>query len=230
MITQDAFIEETRIGNWFLNTQTWKVHVLRRALNDLERMVPNLPRGGDVLDVGCGFGHAFDELYRRFSPRRIVGLDADPELERRAGRAAAACPADVRLEAANASRVPLADGSMDLVLCHQTFHHLVDQTSAMSEFLRVLKPGGYLLFAESTRRYIHSLPIRLLFRHPMDVQKTAPEYLSMIRGVGFDLPDERVSLPYLWWSRPDMGMLEWLGFPVPPNREETLVNAVARKP
>lgn len=230
MTTQDVFIEETRIGNWFLNTRTWKVHVLRRALNDLERLMPNLPRGGDVLDVGCGFGHAFEELHRRFAPRRIVGLDADPDLDKRAGRAAAACGCDVRLEAANASRMPLASGSMDLVLCHQTFHHLVDQTSAMSEFFRVLKPGGFLLFAESTRRYIHSLPIRLLFRHPMDVQKTAPEYLAMIRAAGFDLPDERVSLPYLWWSRPDLGMLEWLGVPVPRHREETLANAVARKP
>lgn len=230
MITQDAFIEETRIGNWFLNSHTWKVHVLRRALNDLERLMPDLPRGGDVLDVGCGFGHAFEEIHRRFRPRLIVGLDADPELQGRAGPAAAACGAPVRLEAASASHIPSPDGSFDLVLCHQTFHHLVDQPSAMAEFYRVLKPGGYLLFAESTRRYIHSLPIRLLFRHPMEVQKTAPQYLAMIRGTGFELPQARVSLPYLWWSRPDLGMLEWLGFSVPENREETLVNAVARKP
>jgi len=87
-----------------------------------------------------------------------------------------------------------------------------------------------LLFAESTKRYIHSLQIRLLFRHPMDVQKTAEEYIGIIRNAGFDLPDERISLPFLWWSRPDCGFLEWIGFPVPNKREETLVNAVAIKP
>lgn len=100
----------------------------------------------------------------------------------------------------------------------------------MQEFFRVLKPGGVLLFAESTRRYIHSLPIRLLFRHPMEIQKTAAEYLGLLRGAGFDLPDERISMPYLWWSRPDLGALEWFGFKVPQKREETLVNAVAIKP
>jgi ubiquinone/menaquinone biosynthesis C-methylase UbiE len=63
------------------------------------------------------------------------------------------------------------------VFCHQTFHHIVEQEAAMAEFFRVLKPGRVLLFAESTRRYIHSLPIRLLFRHPMEVQKTAEEYI-----------------------------------------------------
>lgn len=93
-----------------------------------------------------------------------------------------------------------------------------------------MKPGGLLLFAESTRRYIHSLPIRLLFRHPMEVQKTADEYISLIRATGFDLPPARISLPYLWWSRPDIGFLEWIGLPVPVQREETLVNAVAIKP
>jgi len=230
MTAKDAFVEETRIGNWFLNTHTWQEHVLRRALNDLQRMMPAVPRGGELLDVGCGFGHSFTELQQRFEPRRIVAVDADPDLEKRAGDRAAACVCDVGLYRANASRLPLADDRFDLVFCHQTFHHLVEQEAAMAEFFRVLKPGGVLLFAESTRRYIHSLPIRLFFRHPMEVQKTAPEYLAMIRNAGFELPDERVSLPYLWWSRPDMGMWEWLGFKVPHHREETLVNAVARKP
>ena len=230
MTTKDAFVEETRIGNWFLNTHTWQVHVLRRALNDLQRLMPPIPRGGEVLDVGCGFGHSFAELQQRFKPRRIVAVDADSELEKRVGDRAADCACDVDLYRANASRLPLADDRFDVVFCHQTFHHLVEQEAAMAEFFRVLKPGGTLLFAESTRRYIHSLPIRLFFRHPMEVQKTAPEYLTMIRSIGFELPDERVSLPYLWWSRPDMGMWEWLGFKVPHNREETLVNAVARKP
>jgi SAM-dependent methyltransferase len=124
----------------------------------------------------------------------------------------------------------LPDAEFDLVFCHQSFHHIVEQEAAMAEFFRVLKPGGLLLFAESTRRYIHSLPIRLLFRHPMEVQKTVEEYLAIIRNAGFDLPDERLSLPYLWWSRPDLGFLEWIGIPVPKNREETLLNAVARKP
>ena len=228
--TAFPFIAETRFGNWFLRSDTWKVHVLRRALNDLQRMMPAAARYPRILDVGCGFGHSFAELAARFAPDQIVGLDAAPELQQRAGAAARACACPVQLLFGNASHMDLPDASFDLVYCHQSYHHLVEQEAAMQEFFRVLRPGGVLLFAESTRRYIHSLPIRLLFRHPMEVQKTAAEYLALLRGAGFDLPDQRVSMPYLWWSRPDLGALEWLGFSVPQQREETLVNAVAIKP
>ncbi|WP_024304109.1 class I SAM-dependent methyltransferase [Pseudogulbenkiania sp. MAI-1] len=232
MSIASTFVEETRFGNWFLKSDTWKVHVLRRALNDLERIIPPGQRFARILDVGCGFGHSFDELARRFQPDEIVGLDADPALQRRAGATAERCASKVTLQFADAAAMPFADDSFDLVYCHQSFHHIVEQNAAMREFFRVLKPGGMLLFAESTRKYIHSWIIRLLFRHPMEVQKTAEGYIALIRDSGFELPDSRISLPYLWWSRSDIGFGEWIGLPVPAQgkREETLVNAVAIKP
>jgi ubiquinone/menaquinone biosynthesis C-methylase UbiE len=128
----------------------------------------------------------------------------------------------------------VADASVDLLFCHQTFHHLVEQEKALAEFYRVLKPGGYLLFAESTEAYIDTWVIRWLFRHPMHVQRSAAQYLEMIRQQGFEFTQRNVSYPYLWWSRSkDFGLLERFGLRRPKpfgEREETLVNVVARKP
>jgi ubiquinone/menaquinone biosynthesis C-methylase UbiE len=231
MNTSLRFVEETHLGNLFLRSNTWKVHVLRRALNDLQRLMDGLPSQYDtVMDVGCGYGFSFEELGKRFSPRTLIGLDADPNLMSRAGESAKQSSVPVELIAGFAEKIPLENNSVDLVLCHQTFHHVVEQEKALEEFFRVLKPGGVLLFAESTKRYIHSWMIRLFFRHPMEVQKTADEYKTMLRATGFELPDERISLPFLWWSRPDLGFLEWIGMPVPQEREETLFNAVVVKP
>ena len=144
-------------------------------------------------------------------------------------RTAGGAPAEV-VQASSAA-LPLPDASVDLLFCHQTFHHLVDQDAAIAEFFRVLKPGGMLLFAESTRRYIHSWIIRLLFRHPMEVQKTAPEYLALVRAAGFVVPDAQVSYPFLWWSREDLGLVERaLRIKPPAVREETLINLVATRP
>jgi ubiquinone/menaquinone biosynthesis C-methylase UbiE len=232
MSTTVAYVPETRFGKWFLRTQTWRVHVLERAIRDLLRLIPERRNSYPVVvDVGCGSGYSLSKLAQRFAPQQLIGVDIDPDMLRAAGEEAARARVAVRLVESSSTRIPLPDGSADLLFCHQTFHHLVEQEAALAEFLRVLKPGGVLLFAESTRRYIHSWMIRALFRHPMDVQRTAPEYLQMVRAAGFVVPDGSISYPYLWWSRGDLGILErWFGIKPPAAREETLLNLVAIKP
>ena len=226
------YVEETRFGKWFLRTETWRVHVLERAIADLVRLIPGRQASyGVVVDVGCGSGYSLPKLAQRFAPRELVGVDIDPKMLQAARAEADRAGIRPRLVEASSTRMPLEDGSVDLLFCHQTFHHLVEQEAALAEFLRVLKPGGVLLFAESTRRYIHSWIIRALFRHPMDVQRTAPEYLQMVRAAGFVVPESSISYPYLWWSREDLGILErWFGIQPKQDREETLLNLVAVKP
>jgi ubiquinone/menaquinone biosynthesis C-methylase UbiE len=230
-----TYVEETRIGFHFLRSHTWQHHVLRVAINDLKRLIGEpLPQGGSLLDAGCGQGKSFRLLHEAFQPTRVMGLDADPhsidlsraEAEREGIKA--------ELFTADCAQIPLPDASVDIVFCHQTFHHLVEQELALAEFWRVLKPGGLLLFAESTKAYIDTWVIRWFFRHPMEVQKTAEEYLEMLRRQGFTFGAENVSYPYLWWSRSkDFGLMERWGLRAPPppgQREETLVNAAAWKP
>lgn len=230
--TQPAYVPETAFGDWFLQTPTWDVHVLEVALRDLDRMIPGRRTSYPVVvDVGCGWGGSLRKLAARFAPERLLGFDVAPKMVEAARREVARRGLAAEVQRADAAALPLPDASVDLLFCHQTFHHLMDQDTAIAEFFRVLRPGGVLLFAESTRRYIHSWIIRLLFRHPMDVQKTAPEYLALVRAAGFVVPDAQVSYPFLWWSREDLGLAERLLRIRPPAvREETLINLVATKP
>jgi len=231
----DSYVEETRFGFWFLRTHTWQHHVLRVAINDLRRLFSSTPPSGAVLlDAGCGQGKSFSHLKQVFAPTRFLGVDADPHSLTLSSAEAQRQGIDVELIGSDCASLQLPDASVDLLFCHQTFHHLVEQEKALDEFYRVLKPGGYLLFAESTKAYIDTWVIRWLFRHPMQVQKSAGQYLDMLRGRGFEFGSQNVSYPYLWWSRSkDFGLLERFGLRRPApfgQREETLVNVVARKP
>ena len=230
-----TYVEETRIGFAFLRTHTWQHHVLRVAINDLRSLFGELPPDAPViLDAGCGQGKSFQYLYKVFNPAQILGVDADPLSLKLSGEEAERRRFNVELIGSDCAALKLPDASVDMVFCHQTFHHLVEQEKALAEFYRVLKPGGYLLFAESTEAYIDTWVIRWFFRHPMHVQKSAAQYLDMLRVQGFQFAAHNVSYPYLWWSRAkDFGLLERMKLVKPKpfgEREETLVNVVARKP
>ena len=98
----------------------------------------------------------------------------------------------------------------------------------MRELHRVLAPGGMLLLAESCEAFIKTWVVRLLFRHPRDVQKPAEGYLDLVRAAGFVFGDGDVRTSTPWWSLPDFGVTRRLGLVRrPPVATELLV--VARK-
>lgn len=225
------WVKESSFGGWFLSTDTWVHRVLAIAMDELETLLsPRQDRYPTVVDVGFGHGHSLLMLDERFSPDTIIGLDIDPESLERAADKVTDCASDVQLRLGDATSIDLPDASVDMVLCHQTLHHVVDHEAAVREFYRVLKPGGVLLMAESCRKFIHSLPVWLLFRHPNHVQKSDSEYVQLLNDCGFDTHPDRISTPYYWWSRADFGLLEKLGKKVPADKEETQVNVVAFRP
>jgi len=225
-----SWIRESAFGTWFLGTETWRRSVLKVAFDDLLTLLGTTrERFPAILDAGSGFGKALPLLDERFHPERIVALDVDPRMRVRASQEARRCRSTVHLEVGSLERIEQPDASFDLVFCHQTLHHIADQESALREFHRVLKKDGVLLLAESCKRFIDSLLIRILFRHPMEAQRTAGEYIELMRAAGFTIDPSRISTPNLWWSRPDVGALEWLGFEAPSDRGDTLLNLAAFK-
>lgn len=229
-IGTDNWVRETRIGTWFLGTEMWRRHVLPEAIVDLRVLLDDTVRTGRLLDIGCGQGHSFRFIGRLFRPDYLLGIDVDPELVERGKSLATRCSCPTEVRQGDATNLDLPDSSVDTIFCHQTFHHLADQEAAAAEFFRILVPGGRLLFAESCRSFIYSWRVRLFFRHPMHVQKTAQEYDALLRKTGFEFSARHVSTPYPSWSRPDFGILEALGRPIQQPRDAPLVCIVATKP
>jgi ubiquinone/menaquinone biosynthesis C-methylase UbiE len=126
----------------------------------LARAIEPLCDARFVIDIGGGTGGSRD----LWSPAtRYVCLDLDPQ--KLAGYAAKH-PGGLALQA-DATRLPLADGIVDAVVCTLVTHHLTDdQLDAMlADAARVLSPGrGRLILLDAVwapRR----LPGRLLWRY-----------------------------------------------------------------
>jgi ubiquinone/menaquinone biosynthesis C-methylase UbiE len=228
-VGRSLHVPESSFGAWFLRTDVWETYVLKIAIHDLRNLIKNRkPSYPVVVDLGCGSGRSFKWLSKLFAPDLLIGADIDADMLRVSAAESKMQNLNVKLIQGTSSNLAVADQSVDMLFCHQTFHHLVDQQRAIREFHRVLKPGGVLLFAESTRTFIHSWIIRLLFRHPMDVQKSASEYIKVIESAGFIIEPEAISYPFLWWSRTDLGLREsLLGIRPASKHEETLLNVVA---
>jgi arsenite methyltransferase len=109
------------------------------------RLVQALQVGpGDlVVDVACGLGTSACQLARE-AGCDVVGVDlAPPE---------AADDPHVRFVRGDAEALPLADASVDGVLCECAFCTFPDKPAAARELARVLRPGARLALSDLTAR------------------------------------------------------------------------------
>jgi ubiquinone/menaquinone biosynthesis C-methylase UbiE len=107
-----------------------------------------LRQGTDVLDLGTGFGVMAFEL-AKLVPIQMVGVDNDKAMLEAASAVAGELggwlPAgsSVTFQHGEATDLPFADASFDLVTSRLVFQHLADPSAAASEIERVLRPGGF---------------------------------------------------------------------------------------
>ncbi|WP_410643725.1 methyltransferase domain-containing protein [Amycolatopsis sp. lyj-346] len=97
--------------------------------------------GDVVVDVGCGSGRAVGELAARGV--RAIGVDADPAM---VDVAAARWPGG-EFHVADATALPLDDGSVTGYRADKVLHVLPDPALAVTEARRVLAPGGRAVLA-----------------------------------------------------------------------------------
>jgi ubiquinone/menaquinone biosynthesis C-methylase UbiE len=96
---------------------------------------------GDVLEVAPGPGYLAIEMARRRG-LRVTGLDISRTMVEIARSNAATAGVAVDFQHGDASVMPFADASFDLVVCQAAFKNFRQPVSALDEIHRVLRPRG----------------------------------------------------------------------------------------
>jgi SAM-dependent methyltransferase len=98
--------------------------------------------GGTYLDVGAGTGDDALALAERYSVR-VVGVDSSETMVEEALKRGLA-----ETQVADARALPFPDAAFDGCWADRVFQHLADPQRALSELVRVTKPGGRVVVAD----------------------------------------------------------------------------------
>ena len=100
----------------------------------------------NVLEVGSGRGGGAEYIKRYFSPKNMVGVDFS-------NKAISLCKRHYKVEGlsfvpGDAESLPFDEGTFDAVVNVESSHCYASMEKFLNQVKRVLKPGGYFLFAD----------------------------------------------------------------------------------
>lgn len=113
-----------------------------------------------LLDAGCGEGYYTAAVADRLPSSRLIALDISPEAVRECAKREQARAGRLFPLVAGVYRLPLADASVDGVISAFSPY-------AGEEFIRVLRPGGYLFRAIPDRRHLFAIK-EVLYDRPYE--------------------------------------------------------------
>lgn len=153
----------------------WWYAGMRAISNALLR--PHVRGGERLLDAGCGTGRNLGEFA---SWSRAAGVDLSEDAVRFCRRRGVTV-ARGRLQA-----LPFADASFDVVTSFDVLYHrwIEDDTAAVAELARTLRPGGLLLVRVPALKMLwgaHDAAVHSRHRY------TASEVRRLLEGRGFEV-------------------------------------------
>jgi ubiquinone/menaquinone biosynthesis C-methylase UbiE len=142
-----GFGMEGATARWYEKNTRHSMDEFRALAARLQEM---LPGGGEVLEIAPGPGFLAIELARN-RLLRVTGLDISRTFVELARKNEANAGVSVDFRHGNASAMPFADNSFDLIVCRAAFKNFSEPQKAIDEMRRVLRPGGTGLIIDLRR-------------------------------------------------------------------------------
>jgi ubiquinone/menaquinone biosynthesis C-methylase UbiE len=120
-----------------------------RAVSRARYGLLNLKAGDRVLDVGCGLGDDARELSALVAPGgQVIAVDASEAMIAEARRRSNNPGQSVEFMVGDAHALEFADGAFAACWSERVLQHLADPAGAVSQMVRVTRPGGRIVVFE----------------------------------------------------------------------------------
>jgi ubiquinone/menaquinone biosynthesis C-methylase UbiE len=140
----DAIGEASQYVSYLEHTAA-RLRSLSRARYDLLNLRP----GDSVLDLGCGLGEDSRELVLLVAPRgKVVGIDSSAAMVAQARKRSQRFGRALRFAVGDAHNLKFPESSFTACWSERVLQHLSDPARAISEMVRVTKPGGRIVLFE----------------------------------------------------------------------------------
>ena len=133
----------------------------------------SLGTAGRVLDAGAGKGRYSTQLSREFPEFIFTCTDISSEVMKD-------LPGNISKQVASLTCLPFKDESFDFVFAVESLEHAVNIRAALSEFYRVIKPGGRLLIIDKNKFFTLFMP-----REPWEIWFSRRGLSRQLRRLGF---------------------------------------------
>ena len=151
----------------------------------------SLRRGETVLDLGAGAGFDCFLAAGEVGPEgRVIGVDMTPEMVDKArGNARDSGADNVEFRLGEIENIPVADGTVDVVISNCVINLSPDKERVFREALRTLKPGGRIMVSD----IVLERPLPDFIRNSVEAYAGCiagaalkSDYLDAIRKAGFE--------------------------------------------
>ena len=106
----------------------------------------NIASGSSVLDIGCGTGDDVLALAELVGPKgKVVGIDNSELMIEEANKKSKQKQLPIHFRLGDIHNLDFADDTYDGCRADRVFMHLPDRQQALSEMIRVTKPGGRIV-------------------------------------------------------------------------------------
>jgi SAM-dependent methyltransferase len=169
--------------DWLEDTRGYHVR-----LSHLELLGLASVSGKKILDAGCGPGTYGIMLAKQGN--EVNGVEISPAAVEVANNRAELKGVNFTAQQGDLENLPFADNTFDICYCGWVLHHFPDVNKAVSELVRVIKPGGKIAMAEPNEscmavrfsRWVEDLPLMR----------------SWVLKEGWDSPNRTINKHYIY--------------------------------